>query len=670
MPTLNIGGTRVKVDGSFLRLSPEDQQKTVDEIAGKIGIKGGSEAAGGGAGNASGGLGTATAASGGIINGLPVVGPYIKSGAEHAAALIRSWAHQTPYDAELRAVQGYDTASQAAHPIARTAGNLAGAVAGTAPLVLAAPAAFGAGGGGLIARSLASGATGTALGGADAAVRSGGDVRSTIEGAGIGGVTGGVAPGVGRLVGKGVSAIADAFARRGAAASAGLTPRAFSQFTRAARDDALTSATMGDRLSALGPDAMPMDLGPNLQRQAGAIAARPGPGQQIIRSAITDRAAGAGDRVSQALDTAIGQPVNTLDLADQIIARRATAARPLYEAAYAKPVPFTRSLEDLLTRPSAAKAQRQAQRLAADEGIPSKAWFANVADDGSVTIKNVPDVRQLDLTKRALDDMISSAQRAGNGNEARVLTDLKSKLVAQVDAAVPEYAAARQAYSGPSGVIDALVEGRKVFSNGFTPDQMRSEFAKMGDAEREAYLQGARAQIADIMGTARNDAASVRSLFQRGYNREKLALLIGNDRADQLLNALESETRFGETARVVAGNSETAARQAAGREIGGEAGPAFGVREGYMSGGLLGGARSAGIRTAERILEGLRGSRINASNETLARGLTGGTDRERLIQALGTVEGRRRLPASQIDIICALLLTPAGTEGARLLPSR
>jgi len=33
MPTLNIGGQRVKVDDSFLQLSPEDQNATVDEIA-------------------------------------------------------------------------------------------------------------------------------------------------------------------------------------------------------------------------------------------------------------------------------------------------------------------------------------------------------------------------------------------------------------------------------------------------------------------------------------------------------------------------------------------------------------------------------------------------------------------------------------------------------------
>lgn len=38
MPTLNIGGKRVKVGDEFLALSPEEQQKTVNEIAAQIGV--------------------------------------------------------------------------------------------------------------------------------------------------------------------------------------------------------------------------------------------------------------------------------------------------------------------------------------------------------------------------------------------------------------------------------------------------------------------------------------------------------------------------------------------------------------------------------------------------------------------------------------------------------
>ncbi len=39
MPVLNIEGKRVRVDDSFLQLSPDEQNRTVDEIAGQMGIR-------------------------------------------------------------------------------------------------------------------------------------------------------------------------------------------------------------------------------------------------------------------------------------------------------------------------------------------------------------------------------------------------------------------------------------------------------------------------------------------------------------------------------------------------------------------------------------------------------------------------------------------------------
>lgn len=68
-------------------------------------------------------------------------------------------------------------------------------------MIMAAPAAFGAGGGGLIARGLASGASGMALGGTDAAIRSDFDPEAIKLGAGAGLVMGGIGPAAGQAIG-------------------------------------------------------------------------------------------------------------------------------------------------------------------------------------------------------------------------------------------------------------------------------------------------------------------------------------------------------------------------------------------------------------------------------------------------------------------------------------
>lgn len=516
------------------------------------------------------------------INGVPIVGPYLlKAGAAIDATLDRTpigsnaipgetWGER--YDNRLNSVEGNLDEFGEQHPYIKGGAEVAGGVIGMAPAVMAWPAAFGAGGGaGLagLATNMGAGAlSGGAIGGADAAVRSDFDPKASLKGGLTGIGIGAVAPIAGRAVGAGVNAVRNSF---------GGPSQAQQALSRAAAADGVDD--IAARLTQMGPDAMPMDLGPNLRSQAGALAGTPGNAQKTIRTAISERQAGAGQRVSSALDDALGQPVDTIALADDIIARRSAEAKPLYEAAYSKPVPFSRELDELLRRPTVGKALKKAQGLAADEGIPSQQWFATVSDDGKVGIVNVPDVRQLDLTKRALDDMISSAQRAGNNNEARIFTQQKDLLTKIVDKAVPEYGQARKAFSGPAAVLDALEEGQNVFKNKMTPNQVRTKMLTMGDAEREAFIQGGRAAVADTMGGARNDALKGIQTFESGYNKEKLALLVDKQRADQMLQALDTEQAFRLSKDRVTGNSETFSRAQAAKDIGANAKEPGAIRE-------------------------------------------------------------------------------------------
>ncbi|MHA6684507.1 hypothetical protein [Mesorhizobium sp. A556] len=582
--------------------------------------------------------------SGGILEGIPVVGPLIRGGVERAAALTLAPFSDQNYSQILDRIQQGSEAEKEANPKLNTGAQLTGAVAGTAPMVMAAPAAFGAGGGNLLLRSGASALTGAGIGGADAAVRSGGDPNAAINGLKWGAGLGLLGPAAGEVIGAGVRAVAN---RVGSGTTA-----AERLFSRAAGADDVTDVT--SRLSSMGPDAMPMDLGPNLQRQAGALAASPGTAQRVVRDAIGTRQAGAGQRVTGAMDEALGGPVDASAMADEIISKAKATAGPLYDAAYSKPIPWTRTLEYLLKRPSAADALRKAQRMAADEGLPSKQWFAQVADDGTVNIKNVPDVRQLDLTKRALDDMHSAAKRAGNDNEARLLDNIRKGILQQMDNHVPEYAAARKAYSGPAQVRDALEEGQNAFASNLTPNQLRAQMLKMGGAEKEAFVQGARSKVSQIMGTARNDALAARSAFQKGWNKEKLEVLVGKDQASKLLDSLDAETAFTKTRDVVTGNSETAARLAAQQDVGaGARNPGvleraanmdFGTAAARMSDKLFGNARSAAQQRTNTELANLL-----ASNDK--------TSLNRAIQLVRAAQKRGDIAADKANLITRSVFT-------------
>lgn len=152
--------------------------------------------------------GDASAAIGrGLVNGIPILGPYLMSGLEKGAASVRAIQNDTTYSDELKKAQAFSENTAKANPWSTTAGELGGGVLGTIPAVAAAPAAFGIGSAALPLRMAASAASGAGIGATDAAVRSGGNLEEAKWGGLVGGGVGAVSPPAGILFGKLVAAI-------------------------------------------------------------------------------------------------------------------------------------------------------------------------------------------------------------------------------------------------------------------------------------------------------------------------------------------------------------------------------------------------------------------------------------------------------------------------------
>lgn len=140
----------------------------------------------------------------GIINGVPVVGPYMLGGVNRGVAAVRSLQNGTTFPEELKKVEEFGESTAKANPWSTFGGEMGGGVLGTLPLVAAAPVAFGAGAASLPVRMGASMASGGVLGAADAAVRSDGDADATAFGAKVGAGLGLAGPAIGAGVGKAV----------------------------------------------------------------------------------------------------------------------------------------------------------------------------------------------------------------------------------------------------------------------------------------------------------------------------------------------------------------------------------------------------------------------------------------------------------------------------------
>lgn len=151
--------------------------------------------------------GVMNAAARGFVDGIPIAGPVLLGAIDKGDAAVRALTNDTKYSDEVSRAADYGKQVEGEHPYAHLAGEIGGGVAGTAPLVAAWPAAFGSSAAALPVRMAASALSGAALGGTDAAIRSGGDLSAVKTGLELGGGIGAAGPAVGRGVGKVVETV-------------------------------------------------------------------------------------------------------------------------------------------------------------------------------------------------------------------------------------------------------------------------------------------------------------------------------------------------------------------------------------------------------------------------------------------------------------------------------
>lgn len=463
--------------------------------------------------------------------------------------------------------------------------QLAGGIASTAPAVLA----FGPS---MAANSLGGNmARGGALGLSEGLVRGFGrgedgvrNRRNTaVVDALIGGAVGSAIPaiahGAGAAYGAARNAVVEALGTGRAAKDLGISRRA----GRLASDVIGMDDPARMRAALQSPDAMLADAGPSAQGALDAVIQSPGEGARTALGRIDDRAAAAGQRLVGELDRTMGAPQG-LNAAQGAIRQGTAGARSAaYDAAYSKPIDYASEagmrLEGLLRRVP-GKAIQDANRLMQLDGDTSRQILASIADDGSVTFRQMPDVRQWDYIKRALDQAAASGEGQGAlGGQTpmgRAYQGLARTIRDTVADAVPEYRTALDTAADAIGQVQGVKFGAQMMRPGVTREEVADFLKGATGAERAAAKQGVRQQIDDTIANVRAIATDPNIDARQAYKamtdmsspsaRAKLEMLLG-DEWPAVSQALDDTAQaLGLRARV-ATNSRTFGRQQFGQML-------------------------------------------------------------------------------------------------------
>jgi hypothetical protein len=162
-----------------------------------------------------------------------------------------------------------------------------------------------------------------------------------------------------------------------------------------------------------------------------------------------------------------------------------------------------------------------------------KAGMDRLADMGLQLNSPQNVFRGLHETKLALDDMIDVELRAGNRNQAATLLSMKEKLLKDMDNASGPYKIARQAYAGDSEMMEAMNQGRNIYT---LPEPELRKFMQRFSGNPSEY-DAFRAGIAQAM-LERTRAG--------GPNADPMQLVFPRGSEERIRGAFRDDTAFEE----------------------------------------------------------------------------------------------------------------------------
>lgn len=349
-----------------------------------------------------------------------------------------------------------------------------------------------------------------------------GAVLSAVTGGGLSGVGSGIGA-VGSNIAQRVSqGSASQVAREKLAEALGRDARG----TLAQTPGALTNASdmAARRMQKLGPEATIADAGGASSRQLlDTLATLPGRTKQLVEGLIRERQSGRAGRLSAAANESLGtkgaEYQNTIQ---SLIDRKATEAAPLYKQLEGMSVRVDNELNSLLKASDSAHGSAELSAKLRRE-VPINISALKAGDD-------IP-FAALDSIKRSLYDL-GKDTKISNPNISNDYNSLRVALINKMDDLSPKneagsiYKQARNAFSSPAQLQDAVESGRGAMKTDAigVSDMMKG----MTQDQVEAFKVGALQSLRDKVGTE-SGQTSLLKMWKEPATSGKLKEIFGND---------------------------------------------------------------------------------------------------------------------------------------------
>lgn len=615
MAVLNIQGHQVTVDDSFLKLSPEEQNSTVDEISKSLPAASTTPAPAAPASASTAATPTEQpkstlqtireaidAPTRALENGATLgLGDRVRaiidaalSGTGKAVASGSVAPLADDYSKHLADERAETDQFAKDHPVASPALNAVGGIIAPLAVVKATAAPIT-----LAGKTLAGAAAGGGVGAVQGALESKDYTdpvqvaKDTALGGATGATIGAIMPGAAKAVGAGYNALANAVSGR----VEGMSRAAGQPLINAVEADG--PAAVQQRLQELGPDATLADAGPALLGATQGAAGNSAEARAVAENALRTRNDATNARIQSDVNSALGPAEDPQTVKNAIEAHRTAVDSVNYPAALnnAPPVqtaPILTQLDYMIPRSvgmerRALTSLRNNMMTTQRQPLLDAQGLQQYDRLGNPMFRDVPvsqnDANVLHKVKGELDNVIQydapglDVPAGAVKNQQAALKTLRFQLNQALEDQVPGYANANAVSSALAKRQEAVGAGTQYLGSGKTtpsPDRFAAEFDPLSQGEKIAFAKGSRGEIDRILGTNPNDLESLKRELQgntadlangAGWNTAKIAAVHGDDAANELLNSVNRNRKFRDTFQKVVEGSQTDLRNAARKQM-------------------------------------------------------------------------------------------------------
>lgn len=476
-------------------------------------------------------------------------------------------------EAEIAKTRGGNTAFD----WGRLAGNILSPVnyigtALTAPKALGFAAKEGAGLLGKTTALGASGAAGGAVAGAEQPATGKDPAHEkafqTLIGGGVGGLTGGAFS----VLGTGTRKLGEYVARN---YPENLESAAVQKILRRIQQDekagGLSAANAIDLVNTAKKPITLADVGgENVKALAGNVSRQPGEARQIASQFLNKRDEQAAARLSDDIAQHLHGGDTMHQATEALLQARSASGKPAYDAVHELKNIWSPRLEqflsDPLVRTGLQKGYEIERLLSLAEGRPLTAsqMGVDIGIDGSIKLIDKPNMRLLDMAKQGLDALVAESRDPITGRlSARgvAIDKMRREYVKTIDDLDTSgtYKRARAAWAGYSQSIDAVKQGRAVFSA--SPEENAAAIAAMTPANREFARIGVADILKERLAKAGLNGDEAKQLIKNPWMRDQLRPFFKEGHEfDQFVDAVTAESKMFQTRYDTLGGSATAKR--------------------------------------------------------------------------------------------------------------